>query len=133
MTNLNKSVIIKTQVKELKKKGNKIMTQRDFYNAVIATVDNNELKAFATEAIAKLDERNAKRASKESAKQIANKPIVEAIARVLTDEPMLASKIAELCEISTQKASALVKKVEGVQSVDVKVKGKGTQKGYFLA
>ena len=133
LTNPNKSVIIKTQVKELKKKGNKIMTQRDFYNAVIATVDNDELKAFATDAIAKLDERNAKRASKESAKQIANKPIVEAIARVLTDEPMLASKIAELCEISTQKASALVKKVEGVQSVDVKVKGKGTQKGYFLA
>jgi len=133
LTNLNKSVIIKTQVKELKKKGNKIMTQRDFYNAVIATVDNDELKAFATDAIAKLDERNAKRASKPSKTQIANEPIVKAIASVLTDEPMLASKIAELCEISTQKASALVKKVEGVQSVDVKVKGKGTQKGYFLA
>ena len=133
MTNPNKSVIIKTQVKELKKKGNKIMTQRDFYNAVIATVDNDELKAFATDAIAKLDERNAKRASKPSKTQIANEPIIKAIASVLTDEPMLASKIAELCEISTQKASALVKKVEGVQSVDVKVKGKGTQKGYFLA
>jgi len=133
LTNPNKSVIIKTQVKELKKKGNKIMTQRDFYNAVIATVDNDELKAFATDAIAKLDERNAKRASKPSKTQIANEPIVKAIASVLTDEPMLASKIAELCEISTQKASALVKKVEGVQSVDVKVKGKGTQKGYFLA
>ena len=66
------------------------MTQRDFYNAVIATVDNDELKAFATEAIAKLDERNAKRASKESKTQIANKPIIEAISRVLTDEPMLA-------------------------------------------
>ena len=133
MTNPNKSVIIKTQVKELKKKGNKIMTQRDFYNAVIATVDNDELKAFATDAIAKLDERNAKRASKPSKTQIANEPIIKAIASVLTDEPMLASKIAELCEISTQKASALVKKVDGVQSVDVKVKGKGTQKGYFLA
>ena len=133
MTNKPKSVIIKTQVKELKKKGNKIMTQRDFYNAVIATVDNDELKAFATEAIAKLDERNAKRASKPSKTQIANEPIIKAIASVLTDEPMLASKIAELCEISTQKASALVKKVDGVQSVDVKVKGKGTQKGYFLA
>ena len=133
MTNQTKSVIIKTQVKELKKKGNKIMTQRDFYNAVIATVDNDELKAFATDAIAKLDERNAKRASKPSKTQIANEPIIKAIASVLTDEPMLASKIAELCEISTQKASALVKKVEGVQSVDVKVKGKGTQKGYFLA
>ena len=133
MTNPNKSVIIKTQVKELKKKGNKIMTQRDFYTAVINANINEEMSSFATEAIAKLDERNAKRASKESAKQIANKPIIEAISRVLTDEPMLASKIAELCEISTQKASALVKKVEGVQSVDVKVKGKGTQKGYFLA
>ena len=109
------------------------MTQRDFYNTVIATVDNDELKAFATDAIAKLDERNAKRASKPSKTQIANEPIIKAITEVLTSEPMLASKIAELCEISTQKASALVKKVEGVQSVDVKVKGKGTQKGYFLA
>ena len=109
------------------------MTQRDFYSAVIATVDNDELKAFATDAIAKLDERNAKRASKPSKTQIANEPIIKAITEVLTSEPTLASKIAELCEISTQKASALVKKVDGVQSVDVKVKGKGTQKGYFLA
>ena len=109
------------------------MTQREFYNAVIADTQNEELKAFATEAIVKLDERNAKRASKPSAKQKENEPIVKAITEVLTSEPMLASKIAELCEISTQKASALVKKVEGVQSVDVKVKGKGTQKGYFLA
>ena len=114
------------------------MTQREFYTMVIenqmdGTEISDEMVAFAKDAIAKLDERNAKKASKESAKQIANKPIIEAISRVLTDEPMLASKIAELCEISTQKASALVKKVEGVQSVDVKVKGKGTQKGYFLA
>jgi len=109
------------------------MTQRDFYNAVINANINEEMSSFATEAIAKLDERNAKRASKPSKTQIANEPIIKAIASVLTDEPMLVSKIAELCEISTQKASALVKKVEGVQSVDVKVKGKGTQKGYFLA
>lgn len=109
------------------------MTNRDFYNAVINANINEETTSFATEAIAKLDERNAKRASKESAKQIANKPIIEAISRVLTDEPMLASKIAELCGISVNKASALAKKVEGVQVVDVKVKGKGTQKGYFFA
>ena len=109
------------------------MTQRDFYNAVINANINEEMSSFASEAIAKLDERNAKRASKPSKTQIANEPIVKAISEVLTSEPMLASKIAELCEISTQKASALVKKVEGVQSVDVKVKGKGTQKGYFLA
>ena len=109
------------------------MTQRDFYNAVINANINEEMSSFASEAIAKLDERNAKRASKPSKTQIANEPIIKAISEVLTSEPMLASKIAELCEISTQKASALVKKVDGVQSVDVKVKGKGTQKGYFLA
>lgn len=108
------------------------MTQREFYTAVIASVDNDELKAFATEAIAKLDARNAKRASTPSKTQKENEPIVKAIASVLTDEPMLASKIAELCNISVQKASSLAKKVDRVQTVDVKVKGKGTQKGYYL-
>jgi ABC-type oligopeptide transport system substrate-binding subunit len=109
------------------------MTNRDFYNAVINANINEEMTSFATEAIAKLDARNAKRASKPSAKQRENEPIIKAISEILTDEPMLASKIAELCGISVNKASALAKKVEGVQSVDVKVKGKGTQKGYFLA
>ena len=108
------------------------MTQRDFYTAVINANLNEEMTSFATEAIAKLDARNAKRAERPSKTQIANAPIIEAISRVLTDEPMLASKIAELCGISTAKASALAKKVEGVKVVDVKVKGKGTQKGYFL-
>ena len=109
------------------------MTNRDFYNAVINANINEEMTSFATEAIAKLDARNAKRASKPSAKQRENEPIIKAISEILTDEPMLASKIAELCGISVNKTSALAKKVEGVQSVDVKVKGKGTQKGYFLA
>ncbi len=109
------------------------MTQRDFYNAVINANINEEMTSFATEAIAKLDARNAKRSSTPSKTQIANEPIVKAIRDILTDEPMLASKIAELCGISVNKASALAKKVDGVQIVDVKVKGKGTQKGYFLA
>lgn len=108
------------------------MTQREFYNAVITSAISDELTAFATEAIAKLDARNAKRSSTPSKVQIANEPIVKAIRKILTDEPMLASKIAELCGISVNKASALAKKVEGVKVTDVKVKGKGTQKGYFL-
>ena len=108
------------------------MTQREFYNAVIAETKNADLAQFAVEALEKLDVRNAKRAEKPSKVQIANEPIVKAIAEVLTSEPMRASEIAETLGISVQKASALVKKVDGVQSVDVKVKGKGTQKGYFL-
>ena len=109
------------------------MTNREFYNAVIAETENKELAEFAVNALEKLDARNAKRASKPSKTQIENEPIIKAIAELLTSEPMRASEIAEACGISTQKASALVKKVDGVQSVDVKVKGKGTQKGYFLA
>ena len=132
MTKYQTNAIIKTQVKELKRKELKTMTNREFYNAVIANAITEEVISHASDALVKLDERNAKRASKPSKTQIANEPIIKAISEVLTSEPMLASKIAELCEISTQKASALVKKVEGVQSTDVKVKGKGTQKGYFL-
>ena len=109
------------------------MTNREFFNAVIANEITDEVIAHATESLEKLDVRNAKRAERQTKTQIANEPIIKAIADLLTSEPMRASEIAEACGISTQKASALVKKVEGVQSVDVKVKGKGTQKGYFLA
>ena len=108
------------------------MTQREFYNGVIADTKNADLAKFAVEALEKLDVRNAKRSEKPSKTQIANEPIIKSIGELLTTEPMLASDIASALDISTQKASALVKKVDGVQVVDVKVKGKGTQKGYFL-
>ena len=108
------------------------MTQREFFNAVIAETQNNDLAQFAVEALEKLDARNAKRSEKPSKVQIANEPIIKAISELLTTEPMLASDIAKALEISTQKASALVKKVEGVSVTDIKVKGKGTQKGYYF-
>ena len=108
------------------------MTKREFFEIVIASVENAELVEFAQSEIEKMNERNAKRASKPSKAQIANEPIIKAIAEVLTSEPMLASEIANAVGISTPKASALAKKVEGVNVTDVKVKGKGTQKGYFL-
>lgn len=108
------------------------MTNREFYNAVITNAITEEVIAHAENALVKLDERNAKRANTPSKTQIANEPIIKAIAEVLTSEPMLASEIASAVGISTPKASALAKKVEGVHITDVKVKGKGTQKGYYL-
>ena len=108
------------------------MTQREFYNGVIADTKNADLAKFAVEALEKLDARNAKRSEKPSKTQIANEPIIKAISEMLTSEPTLASDIASALSITTQKASALVKKVDGVKVCDVKVKGKGTQKGYFL-
>ncbi len=109
------------------------MTQREFYNAVITSAISDELTAFATEAIAKLDARNAKRASTPSKTQRENAPLIEKVATLLTSEPKLASELAKEMGLSTQKITPLVKAVEGVQSVDVKVPKKGTQKGYFLA
>ena len=108
------------------------MTQREFFTAIVNSDLNDELKTFATESIAKLDARNAKRSSSPSKVQIANEPIIKAIGELLTDEPMLASDIAESLGISTSKASALVKKVEGVKVSEVKVKGKGIRKAYSL-
>lgn len=109
------------------------MTNREFYTAIVNSDLSDELKAFATEAIEKLDARNAKRANTLSKTQKDNLPLIEKIASLLTSEPKLASELAKEMEISTQKASALVKKVEGVSVCDVKVKGKGTQKGYYFA
>ena len=109
------------------------MTQREFFNAVINGTVTEEMVQFATESIAKLDARNAKRASTESKTQKENAPLIAKIATLLTSEPKLASELASEMGISPQKAGALAKKVEGVSVCDVKVKGKGTQKGYYFA
>ena len=108
------------------------MTNREMFTAIVNGELTDEVKAKAAEEIAKLDKRNADRKGKESKTQKENKPIIEAIANLLTEEPMLASDIAEKLEISTSKASALVKKVDGVKVTDVKVTGKGVRKAYSL-
>ena len=109
------------------------MTNREFYTAVINGTITEEMQAFAHEAIAKLDERNRKRAETPTKKQIANAEIIVKIAEVLTEEPKLASEIAEAVGISVSQASALAKKVDGVTVTDVKVKGKGVRKAYSIA
>lgn len=109
------------------------MTNREFFEKVIATVSDEELVAKATEELAKLDARNAKRKNTPSKKSVENEPIKDAIKAVLSDTPLTASEIAEKVEISTQKASALLKQIEGLTVTDVKVKGKGTRKAYALA
>lgn len=108
------------------------MTNREMFTAIINGEVTDEVVAKATEEIAKLDARNAKRAEKPSKKAQENAPIIEAIKSVLTDEPKTASDIATLCEISTQKASALLKQIDGLTVTEVKVKGKGTRKAYAL-
>ena len=108
------------------------MTNRDMFTEIINGNITDEVIAKVHEELAKLDARNAKRREAVSKKALENAPIVEAIKSVLTEEPQTASEIAEKVEISTQKASALLKQIEGLTVSDVKVKGKGTRKAYSL-
>ena len=108
------------------------MTNREMFTAIVNGEVTEEVIAKATEELEKLDARNAKRREAPSKKSLENAPIIEAIKGVLSDTPQTASEIAEKVEISTQKASALLKQIDGLTVSDVKVKGKGTRKAYSL-
>lgn len=113
------------------------MTNREFYNAILSADLNNELKAFAEEAIAKMNARNEKRSSKPSKTALANIPVKEAIANFLEGKKnVLAADVAVGIEVSPQKASALLRQmVESgqVNVTEIKVPKKGKCKAYTLA
>jgi len=111
------------------------MTRREFLEVVKNGEINDEVIEKATEMLEKLDAENEKRRNRVSKKALENAPVKEAICEVLGDEPKTATEIGGEVGISTQKASALLRQlVEAgkVSKVDVKVKGKGVQKGYTL-
>ena len=112
------------------------MTKREMMEMVIAGNINDEVIAMAKSEIEKMDARNAKRAGEKSKKAKENEPIKAKIAEAIGEGQKLAKEIAEMVEISTQKASALCRQMvaDGVLvAEDVKVKGKGTQKAYKVA
>lgn len=111
-------------------------TMRDFLNAVIDNKVDDEVVDFAKAEIAKLDKRNEKRANAPSKTAVANEPIKNSILEILTDEPKTAGDVAKAVDISTQKASALLRQMvaeEKVVATDIKVSGKGKCKGYSRA
>ena len=109
------------------------MTRREMFTEIANGNITEEIKEMALAEIAKMDARNAKRSATPSKTAIANEPIKEAIANVLGYEPMTAKEIAEGVGISVQKASALLRQIEGLNVTEVKVKGKGKVKGYSVA
>lgn len=113
------------------------MTNREFYTAIAQGAINDELIAFAQEAIVKMDERNAKRRSKPSKTSIENASIKESIMEFISNrnEFCIAGAIAEAFEISTQKASALCQQLvyDGkLVEKDVKVPKQGKRKAYGI-
>ena len=114
------------------------MTNREFLTAVSACENcSDEVREYATNAIAKMDATNEARKNKPSKKATENAPILEQIAtEILTVEAQTASVIAEAAGISVQKASALLRQLvaEGkATATDVKIPKKGTQKAYVKA
>lgn len=117
------------------------MTIREFMTAVVAVEGMPaDLREFAENEIVKLDARNAKRAEKPSKTALANEPIKAELFDLLEEMGGVhtASAVVEKLEgkYSVQKVSSLLRQLasEGKLSVvEVKVKGKGKQKGYTIA
>lgn len=110
------------------------MTRREFFEAVMAIEGIEvELHDFAANEIEKLNARNAKRSSTPSKRSLANEPIKAEIVKVLSEaeQSATASDIAERIGISTQKASALLRQIDGLTVSELKVKGRKV-KGYSL-
>ena len=113
------------------------MTKREVLNAIVNGEINEEVKAWAGAQIEKMDAANEKRRNSVSKKTQENAPLVKRIVEeLLGEEPLTATDIAAALEVSPQKASALAGRAvaEGdAVAHDIKVKGKGTRKGYTRA
>lgn len=120
------------------------MTTREFYNT-IASMDTipSELVEFATDALSKMETqaaaRREKAAEKAAEKQAEKAPLRDAILGVMggEDEPKTASMLIEEAGLTETVKPASVPSllrplVESgiVGKVDVKITGKGTQRGY---
>ena len=112
------------------------MTNRDFLMAV-ANLDNAELAAHAAAALEKLDEANAKRKAQVSKKAAENQPLVDRIVNeILGDEPVTATDVAGVLEVSVQKASMLCRAAVAqgkATQTEVKIPKKGNMKAYTKA
>lgn len=118
------------------------MTQRDFYEAIMNAEVSEEIKTFAQDRLNAMDHTNevrrAKAAEKAVEKEVQRAPIREALVGAMTKEPKTATTlIAEAgVEVKPQAIPSMLKGLveDGtIVKVDMKVKGKGTQKGYALA
>lgn len=112
-----------------------MMTTRELLNTVINANLSDDVTEKATALLEQLDKRNAKRASTPSKTAVANEPIKAEIVKIVADGNKTASEIGTALEISTQKASALLRQlVENgtLYAEEVKVPKKGKVKSYGI-
>lgn len=118
------------------------MTNREFYEAIKNGTINDEIIAFAQDAIERLNHTNELRkasvAKKALERETERAPMREAIVACITDEPKTATTLITESgvELKPQSIPSLLKAlVEAgeLMKVEVKVKGKGKQVGYVKA
>ena len=112
------------------------MTQRNFYENVVAANLSDEMTEFAQSMIDKLDKKNESRRATKSKNQIANdERKTKILSAMNTDTVYTAGIIATDFGISTQRASALLKQLAEGGNLEV-IEGykttKGKVKGYKL-
>ena len=128
------------------------MTNRELYNATIKTLNEygtdeavdlmNEFEALLSKMDSQAEGRRAKQAEKAAEKQAAKAPLRDALLEVMGDvnEPKTASMLIEEAGLSDSVKPASVPSLLRplvecgmVLKVDVKIPGKGTQRGYIKA
>lgn len=111
------------------------MTKREFFKAIINGEQNEDLKIFAEKELKKIEDLNVKRTYKTKTKnEEINAPLIEEIFTILCNEPLTASEISEILEISIQKTSFLLNKLfkeNKIEKKEIKIKGKGKVNTYM--
>lgn len=112
------------------------MTKKEFYTAIVNNVVTADVIAMAEDELKAIAEKSAVLKAKNEQK---NGPAMVAIREFFSvhgEGQALTSEVAEATDMTTSKASALLRKMaesgELIQE-DVKVSGKGTRKAYRLA
>ena len=117
---------------------------RELYNEIINGSEiTAEMREAASALLEKMDIQNEKRratqAEKAAEKQAEKAPIREARFAVITDEPKTASMLIEAAGLTDVKPASVPSLLRpfvesgAVLKVDVKITGKGTQRGYVKA
>lgn len=113
------------------------MTKREFLEKVITLEGvSEEMVAFAENEIEQIDASNKKAAERRAAKRAEDQPLIDKIMDMVeqSEAAVTASEVGEMLEVSTQKASALLRRLvsDNVLAVEDIKKGSRAVKGYTL-
>lgn len=91
---------------------------------------DEEMIEWATGKLETIEKAEEKKREKAREKALENKPIIEAIESVLTDEYQPASVFANAADVNVQKIVHVLKAMDTVEIGEIKITGKGKSNGY---